>query len=321
MINKLRVLILNEPAQMNAINWYRLYRPLTLLERQYQDLEITWNRGVILPQDFMNADVVIAMHVSNYNHVVGLMTAKKHGCRIILDFDDDLLNVPVSHGVYTNVGQSANAVRQAVEMADVVWVTTEALGKSLNAKKWVIVPNAVLPEDLPDEPNPIKKRMVWRGSVMSFYDLWNKEFHFEKIMDKTDEFIWYGYQPPFRMSYAVAQKVAFYPFVDFSQYFERLRDFQANIIWKPLEPIPFNAAKSNIAWIEATCAGAVCMTDSWRVQRCTDWQHCIDRTDYREDFIRAAWLESRDVIEQFYNLNKINELRYHSLVGTLQTSI
>lgn len=37
-MEKLKVLILNEPENMNGVTWWRMYRPMHMLEQMYGDL-------------------------------------------------------------------------------------------------------------------------------------------------------------------------------------------------------------------------------------------------------------------------------------------
>jgi hypothetical protein len=47
------------------------------------------------------------------------------------------------------------------------------------------------------------------------------------------------------------------PLVDIMYYFQKIQDLNPKVVMVPLAKNDFNAAISNIAWIEATLAGAV----------------------------------------------------------------
>jgi len=314
-MKKIKVLVLNEPAPVNGVTFYRMYRPLALLAKQHPDLEIIWNRGQILPSDLMAADIVLGLHISNPAQVAVLEAAKNEGCRVVLDYDDDLLNIPVSHGAYASLSGAAPHVRAAVRLADTLWVSTKPLKVALQHPKCVVVPNAVLPSDLPNGPNPIENRMVWRGSVMGFYDLWRREEEFLSHLSRCRNFMWIGYQPPYEIPAEQRIKCSFLPWTNIlSDYFSGLRRLAPNIVWKPLENILFNDSKSNIAWLEAICSGAICLTDSWRTAMQPQWSFCVDQVTFDRDFIHKSWTDSRIEILEQYDLNKTTEMRYQSLI-------
>ena len=104
MREKITVLVANQPEPVNGVTWWRMYRPLALMARQYPDLEIRWNRGGhLFPQDFFDVDVLLVFRPENPEHPDIMAEAKKWGCRIIVDMDDNTINVPVGHPIYQNL--------------------------------------------------------------------------------------------------------------------------------------------------------------------------------------------------------------------------
>lgn len=87
-----------------------------------------------------------------------------------------------------------------------------------------------------------------------------------------------------------------------------------NIMWKPLEDNEFNAAKSNIAWIEATMSGGICVTN---FAGRSGWEMAVDKFTDNPDFIASQWEASRDWILKYYNLHMVNELRYQHILKVL----
>lgn len=297
---------------MNGVNWWRMYRPLGLLTQQHRDIDIRWNRGQILPSDLLWADVALAFRPCNAAQVGVLQAAKQSGCRIVLDYDDDLLNIPIEHGAYASLSGAAPYVRAALALADVVWVSTPELGQALGHPKSFVVPNAILESDLPAGPNKMIYAAAWRGSVMGFYDLWDKEAEYQDMARGSKYFDWIGYKPPYKSIKSCETK--FHPWDhNAAGHFTRLKSLGLNVLWKPLSPTKFNDSKSNIAWIEATVAGGVCLTDATRQKKQHTWACCLSEMTYNEDLIKKTWRDSVDMIRLCYLLDRANNIRRESL--------
>lgn len=306
---KTRVMILNEPEAIGGVTWWRMYRPLVLLERAYgSNLEIQWNRGGnVLPIDLLTVHVVIAFRPSEPGQLAVLQMAKKHGVRIIADYDDDLLNIPLFHSMYEALGLKAHITKGCIELADMLWVSTPTLAKALGHPNTVVIPNSVLPEEVPDDPNPLTKVAMWRGHWMHYSDLWHQESTYQDIMKRCSRFDWHGFLPPFQHD---RDKVTFNVITDALTYFQTTRESGVNIVWKPLLDIPFNHSKSNIAWIESTCLGAVCLTNF--AGRPT-WEYGIPKLTFEQSKLHDTWARSRVEVRVNYSLLDANLIRYQTI--------
>ncbi len=94
----------------------------------------------------------------------------------------------------------------------------------------------------------------------------------------------------------------------------------------PLHEHPFNRCKSNIAWLEATFAGAACIAPDW-----AEWRHpgVLNYTDEHsfsdqmnsvmrgdvdvEDLARTSWAYIQDNL----TLEKVNKLRWQVVTSLL----
>jgi hypothetical protein len=85
-------------------------------------------------------------------------------------------------------------------------------------------------------------------------------------------------------------------------------------MWKPLQDNQFNDSKSNIAWIEATLAGAVCVTN---YAHKPGWEWAIDHFTDNTDFIASQWAASKEAIIKHFNLLTVNEVRYNHILKVL----
>jgi hypothetical protein len=73
-----------------------------------------------------------------------------------------------------------------------------------------------------------------------------------------------------------------------------------------------NRAKSNIAWLEATMFGGVCVGGL----NTPEWAFTMPMHELKDKNIRAkTWEASMKEIAQNYNLEKVNQLRLSSLEG------
>ncbi len=236
-----------------------------------------------------------------------------------------------------------------VALADVVTVTTEHLAQSLvklmhtfpdkpvfikDPSKIVVVPNAYDPELMPDITQPRRKRnrlVVWRGSDSHAKDLhlfageiantarlypdWNYEFIGEPFWLAMEEI----------KKFANPNSLAITAPQDPVTFFRYMHAQTPEIVVVPLEDISFNHSKSNIAWIEATAAGAVTLAPDW-----PEWRRpgVINYSDiatfgmrFREVLqgkydTETMWRQSRDFIKDNLSIFDVNKMR-HALVERL----
>lgn len=173
----------------------------------------------------------------------------------------------------------------------------------------VVVPNAVLPEDMPEEQSPYKGFVCWRGSQSQHADIENDETKvvYNENAARFARWFFWGYHPA-SMRRENAKGL---PRVDLVQYIFGLPIQGINIMWKPLQENQFNDAKSNIEWIEATIAGAVCVTN---YAQKPGWEWSIAHFTDNPDFIASQWQASKDAIIKHFNLRIVNEVRYNHIL-------
>ena len=94
---------------------------------------------VIITQRYAIPDIAMANRLADHAH--------RTGAKLLFDLDDDLLNVPTSHPESEKLRPLAQVVRRMLTVADVVWVSTPELAKSLAT----IRPDAVVMENRLDE--------------------------------------------------------------------------------------------------------------------------------------------------------------------------
>lgn len=308
----IKVLVIQAP-QINGVTHWRCFRPLSVLRKQYRgQIEFTFKHKDLSPVDLDFHDLILILRATTPDIIDYLQLAKQKGVPIIADLDDDLLNLPPSHPQYHEYTRNRSIIDQFFRLADHVWVSTEQLLYVTDAlDRGTVIPNAILPSDLPDNPAPDHQRWAWRGSSVHLEDVLANADWYYRIQRQPKEFAWIGWIPPLKHE-ATAK---FLPYEsDVEAYFDSIKRNQYNVIWKPLVDNKFNRAKSNIAWLEATMGGGVCVTNAgwdWGNQ----WHYALPQppTQYEEEV--EAWKQSRDAALRNYNLHNINELRYRDITN------
>jgi hypothetical protein len=298
---------------LNGVSWWRSHVPLSLMRKAYrEEVDIIQTDKPTVSQLFQ-ADILLMFRPSSENALRIVENAKRigetSGLKIIADIDDDLWNIPQHHHAFSGFSKAFDRMRAIYDMADIVWTSTEQLRYSIgDLGRAVLMPNAVHPGELPDEPAPYKGRACWRGSVGQVSDLIEEKAVKQYLQEagKYENFIFWGYKP----KYADGNNAHLVPYTDPISYFSSLRSLGANVFWKPLEVCKFNDAKSNIAWIEATLAGGVCVTNYAGSE---GWEYARDTFTTDPDEIAHLWEQSRAAVRRDYNLLTVNAKRMESL--------
>ena len=323
-------MVLNPGENLNGVTWWRMYQPFHDLERQYGDeIEITYNRGELQPQDFLHHDVFFFLRPYMPLHLHLLQELKryarhfKNASPVILDFDDDNKNLPLYHLNYQDEGVGYQITQQALPLASEVWVSTPPIAESYKpdagAAQFCVIPNAIdcwgfdvwkfNDSQFLTAPQHPAGVIWWGGSAGHHHDVLAWEQWHTKLEKQAKEMHWVGYLPPFQHN---IKKARYYPQVmPTLQYFGVLESTRPNYVWKPMQRIPFNDAKSNIQYLQATRAGALCLTN---YAGRPGWEYATK--DIITDDLKAyeLWKDAVKDIRARYNLRDANKLRYDSIV-------
>lgn len=249
--------------------FYRLW-PFAHLARNVSDINIIEEPGVNL-STLHRADWIV-YHTPMDTSILGqIASAKQMGVRIWVDMDDLVINgaIPPANpaGFFFRPESVQKTLRFSLEAADVISVTTQSLKFAL-VSWWQVNPNKihVIPNALPDsvwrnrqEPQQREKPLVmWRGSITHEGDL----YRFREAFQPNDglQYLFYG-SVPWVLYEAYDGKLKDLAIKDWRvgmfNYFDDLKSEKPTYMVVPLENIPFNQAKSNIAFLEGALAGAV----------------------------------------------------------------
>lgn len=225
---------------------------------------IDWNWSPLL-----RVDILFFHRPCTPEHISMMQLAKDKGCKIIIDYDDNLFALDTSNPTWQFYQDMKLNVLKSLRIADEVWVTTEGVKAAYDKfnKNVVIIPNAwnnyLFPEEKKLKFNPNTKYCLWRGGSTHEADVYENPDGLVKVMNTYTDwtFQWWGHTFTYlemRVKSNYIRKGA----ADTLQYFNSLFDYNPNIVIFPLMDSPFNKAKSNIVWMEATYAGAVCYSNT-----------------------------------------------------------
>jgi len=310
-------ILVYDTGSFDGVSWWRNTLPLSILRTQYAtDIGFQYS-GHPTVSDILQADAVLMFRPTSDNALKIAETVKKMQRQkpvyLICDLDDDIWNLPPYHFAASGYRKHFGRMREIYGMADLIWTSTEQLRYSVgDLGRAIKIPNAVTPNQLPDKPAPYKGIACWRGSTAQFTDVtadfareWYKEWR-----DKYERWRFWGYYPNLEHG----ENVDFVDYDEVLDFFAALGSAGGNVFWKPLEVCKFNDAKSPIAWVEATMAGGVCVTNYAGKE---GWECALPEFTTDPDLIRKTWEASRAHILEHYNLLEVNRTRFESIVRLL----
>jgi len=276
-------------------------------------------------------DVLIIHRPASESEMKAVYRAKWAGVAIWLDLDDMLWAIPPANAAYLNYSpQVHTCITDAMRVADVVTVSTQALKEQVQiefGKTANVIPNAWNDRDdyLPDfwnlPQNSITK-VAHRGSNTHSADLFQVRHAFQDIENVHFEF--FGFIPWFLLSEYGGNlrtlNVTGWSY-NLAEFMKRLFAFKPQFVVFPLEDNIFNKCKSNIAWQEATQAGAITIAPSSMPEFSS--VPCILYDDEaglieilhrvsepgNSEFYNELYLKNVKHLRDYYALSKVNRIR------------
>ena len=236
--------------------------PLEITSMDFKDLNnMSWANLVLYDAVFLQRPYSgIALKMTQFCRELNLP--------VWVDFDDYLLEVPAdnrSHDLFASPEVRKN-ITEILTLANVVTVSTTALKNAFAqfSQNIHVVPNAFNHKlfRYREEKPKTEKTLLWRGSETHAMDTL---FYANEIMEAQNKFtdwnfLYFGWNPWF---IPANQNKVFLPAMDPILYFRRINNLAPRAMHVPLVDSLFNRCKSNIAYIEGTFAGAVCLVPSW----------------------------------------------------------
>ena len=258
-------------SKSQATDYYRSLGPFTRLALQ-KKFEHT-----ICPQeraqwhDIYNTDIVLIQR-PNSTASLGIMAdAKRMGKKVIIDFDDHLLDVPEDNPAnhYFANPQVQKQIQDTFLFADAVIVSTKKLydlyypmcqGKI----PMFIIPNGWNPTDLPMFEVKYRHkptRFVWRGGSTHFADLHTIKAEINQMLEMNTEVTFFGLNK--FMMYDLNKKAINVDWSSMFVYFTFMQRIEGDFGFYPLVRNDFNLSKSNIFAIECIANGMPVLADSY----------------------------------------------------------
>ncbi len=330
----IKILVLDLP-QMTNTGYWRLFRPLSVMCDLYPGVfDVKFKIKDLTFADIQFAHVIIARRPwGAYSSVMLelLQTASRPEINkpIIFDEDDAVMFCPDVHELYANFAEKSERETyvKAINCASVFWFSTPAFMSSMGQFMTrpdvpaMIIPNAVLPSDLPGEPSPDRGLFGWQGKSIQVHDLvlggWDW-YEANKSHSLIKQWIFFGFKPPLRHGpNGAAPPIKYmedvYAFVNSFKKNQELGMEGINAMWKPLIEHPFNYHKSNINWLVATIGGGYCITN---FAGKPGWEFASSEVLPYPEACELFEASKREIIEN-YNLGKTARMRAESIFALL----
>ena len=326
------------PNPRDPNSFWRCLGPLGYLEKESQhEIEISssdhYPQGVSW-NDLMKFDILFLHRPCRTDDLILIQLAKRLNIPVWIDFDDWLFELPSwnpSQGFYNNKG-TQNFVAQCIGFSDVISVSTAELYNAIKQinPNTVLIPNAYRSDLFTYRKENLEERLpvaYWRGTNTHDGDLCSVSDGFLGLKGivhffgdptwmllsrmKPGTFQLMGNLDPFRLTrtlYDIRPKVCLFPIFDCF----------------------FNRCKSNIAYIEAIHAGAICIAPDlpeWRREGVITYEpHNADAfrdaantafdipENEHQEIIKKAYKSMRDS----YDITVVNQIRKNLVLSMVQ---
>lgn len=321
------------PVKTDATSLYRAIGPFSLLQKQTEGLMLAEIETLNWASLSM-VDAVFMQRPWTEQHLQIAEIVKRQRIPLWVDYDDDLFCVPRWNPVYDSyMGESRQkALARIIAMADVVTVSTDQIKTNfapLN-QNIITIPNAWNDHLFPHVPRTTKERkklITWRGSHTHRNDLQSVENAIVSLAQEHPDVTWnFIGENPWFTSRMPGNSAHITPAMDPLDYWAMLRNIEPSIHIVPLEDCMFNRCKSNIAWQEATMAGAVTLAPDFPEFIRPGVINYSDEGDFRwklkslmngELDFESLHAQSLACIRDTLSLSQVNELRFKVLNSAL----
>lgn len=324
------------PNKTDATSWYRGAGVFGELVRDGVEItnatEITWT-------EFVGKDIMFFQRPTIESHTLIMQLAKENNKKVVIDYDDLLFEVP-EHNKFHIVFKDKNYRHhfvEALKSADKVIASTSYMKdyminvNGIEANKIEVIRNAF--NDYVFNFDKLafnyNKMVMWRGTATHDKDLDLYKDDIIKIIDdnKDFKFVFIAYCPDWSLG---KENVSYIKPTDVILYMNNIRKLNPSISFCPLEDIPFNRAKSNIAKIEATWAGSVSLNmdfDEWNWSGNKDYiiekdlytklNALIDRVRNKDESLAKEYEINYNYIKDNLMLSNLNKDRLKLLRSVL----
>lgn len=313
------------PVEHDATSFYRALQPICQLRKIMPDLHIYPHPKEVTLSALAHMDVVFLQRPNSVEHLQVMEMCRLLRIPVWVEYDDNLLCVPQSNPAFMYSEQTKENVKKILNLADVISVSTRKLANDLAKevkvdKKIYVIPNAL--NDYLFQEKPVFKPhnvVMWRGTQSHQQDMMTFAPNILEVSKKHPQWLFnfMGYNP-FFLTGPMGAQAKHTDGMEIIKYHECLKLINPNVCMVALSDSDFNRCKSNIAWIEATYAGAVTVApfmDEWQMPGVVNYspgrfEHALDQvlsmTEREKEICHAT---SWEYIRHNLLLSKVNKLR------------
>lgn len=301
-------------------SFYRTLGPLLKIEKGYKNIQLIHFKAPCYEwSQLMNLDIMF-MHLPNSIESTDfVLFCKSVGIKVWVDYDDNLFEMNDDHVSKNAIHKRRKIIEKILQYSDVVTVSTKYL-RDIYApynKNILIIPNAMDLDLFKQDPIPGHHNFVtWRGGEGHADDLLSIQKPLEKVANKHDNWVFnfMGYDPVFMN----IEKKVHYPTAPLFAYLNHLHTLASKIHIVPLRDNPYNRAKSNIAWMEATFSGSVVIAPNIETFQKPgiinysseeEFETRLEEAIKMLDKMRLTKLGGWDYIKSNLSLSEVNKLR------------
>jgi len=287
------------PDMMDATSWYRGAGVMGSLHKQ-GDVDCIATQAVHWTV-LKGIDVLFMQRPFLDVHIECIKIAKNLNIPVWIDYDDLVTDIPKGNPFLKAIKHQYNMTKdhlnkniiKCLNLSDAVTVSTNALREAFReySNHIVVVHNAhddyMFPAERRYQGDP-DNVILWRGSQSHKNDLIDYEREIRTLISKHKDhrFYFMGYNP--KIITNRHSNATYIEPTDVYHYFMKLKELRPKVIITPLKDNPFNRAKSNIAALEASYFGAVCISPEF-----PEWKS-VSTTCKKSDFTEMASLLIED---------------------------
>ena len=244
------------PIPSDGTSLYRAWGPFSYLAREVGPSLRLIQHDVWGWPELMELDAMFLQRPYLEEHGMIAKFCKSLNIPLWVDYDDDYACFPEwcqsQQSEYGNP-RALSIMHSCVDMAKVVTVSTDAL-TCLKPEKALVIPNALNTYIWPMSDVPRTNTVAWRGSGGHNGDLDSVLPSLRILFASESKWKMHFFGRP---DWRCNRLGEVHSYRDVFSYMEQLHSLAPAIHIVPLCDIPFNRAKSNNAWLEATSTGAI----------------------------------------------------------------
>lgn len=324
----MRILIVPNGDLSNGISFYRFSAAFPMIK----NIEYEYYKGEGL--DFYNVtryDLLYMQNPFSRENLNIIQVFRRYNRKIWVDMCDNLLEIPIGHRGYDVYNDTSVkfVIKECLSFASVITTSTESLADYLKTyfrgKAIMCIPDAYPLHFLHEEPKQGKHNFAtWRGSDVHAKSIDYFKYALIALSNNFPDvvFNFVGYRPSPLYGFDDEQLINLnhYKSCHVMDYMAKLQKLSSKIHYVCLYPNFYNMAKSNIAWIEATLAGSVCVMPKFpnfeNLSDVTLQYNTIEEfaeamkklIDNYEDYTNL-WKWSIEMVYEQYDLRKVNKQR------------